>query len=135
MTDTMRVGLVQINTRDDKDANLRRAEELWQRPPDPRRPQRLRRIRLRDPFARRVPEQASQTRQAPRNRRSRVVALVQIADVRPQHRDIDLLDRRRPAHAVLQEIREAVQVLSIRLQRQLRSISLKLQVSQETLDG
>lgn len=28
MTDTMRVGLVQINTRDDKDANLRRAEEL-----------------------------------------------------------------------------------------------------------
>jgi len=28
MEDTMRVGLVQINTRDDKDANLRRAEEL-----------------------------------------------------------------------------------------------------------
>lgn len=28
MTDTLRVGLVQINTRDDKDANLRRAEEL-----------------------------------------------------------------------------------------------------------
>src|SRR5688500_8152250 len=28
MTDTLRVGLVQINTQDDKDANLRRAEEL-----------------------------------------------------------------------------------------------------------